>query len=520
MAASPALGGAPAPAAPSWEVALPDEAATGRLARLLAGELRPGDFVGLSGGLGSGKTTFARALIRALARDPEVEVPSPTFTLMQSYDTSAGPVVHADFYRIGGSLELTELGFEESAERAIALVEWPERAEEALPSSRLEVRFALDPAAGSEARRAVLTGRGDFAARLARLKGVTLLLDSAGWGEARRIPMQGDASTRAYERVVRPTGERAVLMISPPRPDGPPVRRGRPYSAIAKLAESVHAFAAMTRGLSALGLSAPRIYAEDLDIGLLLLEDLGQEGVVDADGPVPDRYAEATRLLATLHEASLPPTLPVTEELEHALPPYDLEAYLIEVELLIDWYVPRVLGSYVSGSVRADFVNIWTEALAEVVAAPPTWTLRDYHSPNLLWLAEREGIRRVGLLDFQDAVLGHPAYDVVSLLQDARVTVPPDLELKLLGLYAGERRAADPAYDVGSFAAAYAVLGAQRATKILGIFARLDRRDGKPQYLAHLPRIEAYLARNLAHPVLARLKGWYGVHLPRLTKAA
>jgi aminoglycoside/choline kinase family phosphotransferase len=144
--------------------------------------------------------------------------------------------------------------------------------------------------------------------------------------------------------------------------------------------------------------------------------------------------------------------------------------------------------------------------------------LRDYHSPNLIWLAERDDLGRVGLLDFQDAVLGPLAYDVASLLQDARVTVPAELELRLLGAYARERRATDPEFDMADFASAYAIMAAQRATKVLGIFARLDKRDGKPQYLAHLPRVEAYLARNLAHPVLSRLKEWYERHLPRLVE--
>ena len=252
---------------------------------------------------------------------------------------------------------------------------------------------------------------------------------------------------------------------------------------------------------------------------MLIVEDLGSEPVVNASGPIPERYAEATRVLAKLHTTDLPPVLPIGNGEEHILPSYDLEALLIEVELLTDWYVPHIIGTHLSGSARAEFVNIWTETLQEILAGPSTWTLRDYHSPNLLWLPEREGIRRVGLLDFQDAVLGHPAYDVASLLQDARVTVPADLELKLLGLYARERRAADARFDMAAFASAYAVLGAQRATKILGIFARLDKRDGKPQYLKHLPRIEGYLARDLAHPVLARLKGWYDAHLPRLSAA-
>jgi len=182
--------------------------------------------------------------------------------------------------------------------------------------------------------------------------------------------------------------------------------------------------------------------------------------------------------------------------------------------------VPHVVGSYLSGSARAEFVTLWSEVLAEIVADPVTWTLRDYHSPNLLWLEDREGTARVGLLDFQDAVLGPPAYDVASLLQDARTTVEPDLELRLVSLYARERKAADAAFDVAAFARAYAIMGAHRATKVLGIFARLDKRDGKPQYLRHLPRIEAYLARNLAHPVLSKLKSWYQTHVPRLAPVA
>jgi aminoglycoside/choline kinase family phosphotransferase len=237
---------------------------------------------------------------------------------------------------------------------------------------------------------------------------------------------------------------------------------------------------------------------------------------VDDHGPIPERYAEATRLLVKLHGTELPQVLPVAEGHDHAIPPYDLEALLIEVELLADWYVPHIIGTQLSGSARAEFVNLWTDTLNEILAGPTTWTLRDFHSPNLIWMPEREGLQRVGLIDFQDAVLGPPAYDVASLLQDARVTVPPDLELKLIGLYARERKSADPAFDVSAFARAYAIMAAQRATKILGIFARLDRRDGKPHYLKHLPRIESYLSRNLAHPALGRLKVWYETYLPRL----
>jgi tRNA threonylcarbamoyl adenosine modification protein YjeE len=466
------------------------------------------------GGLGAGKTTLARAIVRNLAGDPGLDVPSPTFTLMQGYETPAGPLVHADLYRIGGEGELHEIGWDEWLGRSVLLVEWPERAGSALPPSRLQVDLGIDPGA-PEARRVALVGFGAWAERLARTKALRLLLDRIGWTWATRVPIQGDASTRAYERLVKRTGETAILMISPPRPDGPPVRRGKPYSAIAKLAESVHAFAAMARGLTAAGFSAPAILGEDLDAGLLILEDLGDRPVVDADGPIPERYAEATRLLARLHGTALPGVLPVGDGRDHALPFYDLEAFLIEVELLLDWYLPHVVGKAVSGSVRAEFLNLWSEALSAVADGPRTWVMRDFHSPNLIWLPDRDGVRRVGLIDFQDAVLGPPAYDLVSLGQDARLTVPPELEMRLLALYAAER-ADEPDFDPIAFARDYALMGAQRATKILGIFARLDRRDGKPAYLRHLPRVEAYLARNLAHPVLARLQAWYETNVPRL----
>jgi tRNA threonylcarbamoyl adenosine modification protein YjeE len=505
---------APGAAPVAWDIPLPDEAATRRFGRLLAEELGPGDVVALSGGLGSGKTTLARAIVRALAGDEALEVPSPTFTLMQSYDTGRGPVLHADLYRVNDPEELRELGFEEVAETGILLVEWPERAGSVLKENRLEV--FLDLAPGEGARTLRLSGTGSVAARLARIKAIRAVLETSGWADAKRVPLQGDASIRAYERLVKPSGETAILMISPRRSDGPAVRRGKPYSAIAKLAESVHAFVAVARGLRALGFSAPKIYGEDLDAGILVLEDLGSEPVIDADGPIPERYEEATRLLARLHAATVPGTLPMAEGREHALPPYDLEAFLIEVELLLDWYAPHIPRTLLPGSARAEFVKLWTELLEQVLAGPRTWTLRDYHSPNLIWLPDREDIARVGLLDFQDAVLGPPAYDVASLLQDARVTVPAELELKLLGTYARERREADPGFDMTGFASAYAIMAAQRATKVLGIFARLDKRDGKPQYLKHLPRIEAYLARSLAHPALSRLTAWYERHLPKL----
>jgi N-acetylmuramate 1-kinase len=159
-------------------------------------------------------------------------------------------------------------------------------------------------------------------------------------------------------------------------------------------------------------------------------------------------------------------------------------------------------------------VSLWRAALTRATSGPVHWVLRDFHSPNLLWLGERAGVAQVGLLDFQDAVIGPPAYDVASLLQDARVDVPETMEFALLGRYAQARQVDDPQFNLANFVALYALMAAQRATKILGIFARLDRRDGKPQYLCHMPRVWRYLRRSLAQPTLAPLKAWYDAHVP------
>jgi N-acetylmuramate 1-kinase len=503
-----------------WRRDLEDEGAIAGLAADVAALAGPGDLVTLSGGLGAGKTAFARALIRMLTGDDEIEVPSPAFTLMQIYEGLSFPIVHADFYRIETPRELTELGFEEACDGALVLVEWPERAEGFLDASRLDIELQLDPSKGPGFRAITLTGTGSFAVRLARAKAVHELLERSGWSGAERIFMQGDASARSYERLVKAGGETAILMISPPRPDGPPVRYGKSYSAIAKLAEDIRPFIAVGKGLRAHGLSAPEVFAFDLDAGLAVIEDLGGEPVTSESGIIEERYAVALAALAHLHGASLPDTLPVDDDETYRIPVYDVDALSIEVELLLDWYLPYIACTQLASGVKATFVNLWRHAVQTILAARPTWTLRDYHSPNLIWLAARHGIASVGIIDFQDCVLGHAAYDVVSLLQDARVDVPQVVELRLLSYYARLRREADASFDTAGFARAYAILGAQRATKILGIFARLDERDQKPQYLVHLPRVEKYLAKNLEHPALAELKYWYEEHLPSIFGAA
>lgn len=495
-----------------WTRPLDDEAATVKLARDLAMLVKAGDLVTLSGDLGAGKTTFARALIRHLADDAALEVPSPTFTLLQLYETARGRVVHADLYRIADPAEMAEIGWDEAADGALVLLEWPERAGDILPPDRLDIAFQVDPVQGPDgqvglSRRAVVCGYGAWADKLARLSAAVYFLEAAGWGSARREHVQGDASTRSYERL-RMDGTTAILMNAPRRPEAP-ARSGRSYNQIAGIAEDVTSFVALALGLIERGFSAPNVLAMDLDSGFLLLEDLGEEKIVDANGPVAERYSAAIDLLAALHSMTLPDTVPVTGTAFYTIPAYSLAALQIETELLLDWYLPHVGISHIAQRNKEMFSVLWADVLRPIVEGPKTWVLRDYHSPNLLWLAKRQGIQRVGLLDFQDALIGSPAYDVVSLAMDARVDVPQALELQLVSRYVKQRKLFDLKFDAAGFARDYAILGVQRASKILGIFARLDRRDGKSHYLQHMPRVKSYLERSLAHPAAAALRSWY-----------
>ncbi len=500
----------------TWEFVLSSEAATRELARDIAFAIRPGDVIAVGGELGTGKSAFARAVIRTLAADEALEVPSPTFTLMQVYDLPRFPVVHADLYRVNTLAELSEIGWEEASVDAAVLVEWPERAGPLLQSERLEIHLELAPDLGPTHRRIAITGIGNWSERLARIRAEHTALESAGFANARRVHLQGDASSRSYERL-HLGNETAILMKSPVSKDGPVIRNGRTYGEIAKLAQDIKPFIALSRGLRARGLSAPEIFAADLNNGVLIIEDLGSEGVVAGEpaAPIEERYAAAIDVLVALHKAELSERLPVAPRIEYEIPRYDLDALLIEADLLIDWYIPHCKpGTQVEAATREAFRALWREALLDPLSQPPSLVLRDFHSPNLLWLPEREGLKRVGLLDFQDALIGPRAYDVASLLMDARVTVPEDMEMRLLARYAAGMFAADPSFDPARFAAHYVTMGAQRATKILGIFARLDRRDGKAQYLAHMPRVWNYLTRALEHPSLAAVKEWYAAQVP------
>lgn len=311
--------------------------------------------------------------------------------------------------------------------------------------------------------------------------GARAFLSNAGWGEAQIQPLAGDASFRRYFRIVD-GARRSILMDAPPPHEDP-----RPFISVGEW-------------LCDHGFAAPAILARDLDQGLVLLEDFGDERVREYLDAAPAEemaiYTRAVDLLVDLHRVPA----------QAGLAPYDRAVYQREVDLLTEWFAPAA-GLDVDAQAYAD---AWDKVLpiAERDAAPVVTVLRDYHAENIMLLPDRSRSQGLGLLDFQDALAGHPAYDLVSLLQDARRDVTPAVERAMLAHYqANVPVSAD-------FEAAYAVLGAQRNAKIIGIFTRLWKRDGKPRYLDFLPRMWGLLERDLAHPALAPVADWFAGNVP------
>jgi len=308
------------------------------------------------------------------------------------------------------------------------------------------------------------------------------LLADAGWSDAEIAPLAGDASFRRYFRLRRGQ-ETAVLMDAPP-----PQENVRPFLSVAER-------------LVGYGYSAPRVLARDVAQGFLLLEDLGDDSfnrVLRSGGDEGSLYAAAIDVLVDLRRRPQAP----------GLPPFDEARILREVGLVLDWFWPAQSGRPADPAMNEEYRSLWRSVVPAMRGDQDTMVLFDYHVDNLMWLPDRSGVRRVGLLDFQDAVWGPAAYDVVSLLEDARRDVPDAIVGAMLERYG---RAVD---DPAAFAAAYAAVGAQRNARIVGVFARLWLRDRKPQYLALLPRVWRLLEHDLAHPALATLRAWFDRHVP------
>lgn len=490
---------------------LKDEAETLQMGADIALALSGGMLVFLKGDLGAGKTTLARAIIRQLVGDKAYEVPSPTYSIVQSYEGSQlsgiPQILHSDLYRISSADELEELGLADNDSSQLILVEWPQNAQGAMS----EPDLILSLTEKDDGRMLKISSVKNSLA-FANLERSVLIRSflNKGWEKnLEREILFGDASVRSYEKVSN-SKETRILMNAPRQADGPVLRDGKPYSQLAHLAEDVSAFVGVGNILASAGLSAPTLYAQDLDEGLLLLEDLGSETIIDKERqPIEDRYILSAEMLAQFHTNNFTKSTKLNDGSIYNVPNYNREAMLIEVELLLDWYAPHMKGTPLLQSEKDAFLKIWNDLIDVLDKSETALCLRDYHSPNIIWLPQHKGINKIGVIDFQDAVIGPAAYDVASLAQDARVDISLTLENALVKHYISIRKEVSAEFNADAFKEYYAIMAAQRVTKILGIFIRLNMRDGKPAYLKHLPRCQEYILRSLNHPTLAAYKSWY-----------
>ena len=309
-------------------------------------------------------------------------------------------------------------------------------------------------------------------------------IERAGFGTAAHITIAGDASNRRYERLTAADGSTVILMDAP-----------------ADKGEDVRPFCTIADHLRGIGLSAPEILHADQANGFLLIEDLGDNLFKRVIGNNPalelPLYEASVDVLTVLHAAPLPP-----------LAPYDTATMTLFAARAYEWYLFGLTGAQDTPE-QSTFQMLMAEVLAPFESAPQVLIQRDYHAENLLWLPERAGAARVGLLDFQDAMSGHPAYDLVSILQDARRDVPPAIEATMI-----ERYLAQNPQDKEAFRAAYAVLGVQRNLRIVGAFAKLCIDMGKPRYIDLIPRVWEFVERNLAHPALEPVANHVRATLP------
>lgn len=349
-----------------------------------------------------------------------------------------------------------------------------------------------------------------------------VLLETAGLGDAERHPLPGDASTRRYERIIAADGRRFMLMDQPPAFESQPcdpawnaeARHARGWNAIARLsAGRIEAFAAVAAHLNSLGLSAPAIPALDAANGLALLEDFGDDlfaRVIEQGMDERPLYLAAIEALAKLHDAGTPPASLTGPAGEWPMLVYDEVALQGGADLFVEWLPKYDSRVSFDEAAMAEWKTAWAPVVKSGAKGASVMAHRDYHAENLIWLADREGVTRVGMIDFQDAVIAHPSWDLHSLLQDARRDVSPELEAAALDHYFNLR----PNIDRAAFMADYAGLAALNEARIIGIFARLIARDGKPRYAQFLPRMWAHLNRNLEQPALASVAAWFNKYVP------
>lgn len=454
---------------------LPDPQATDKLAGDLAPYLMPGDVIALTGYLGAGKSHFARALVRALG-SRQKHLPSPTFTLLQTYDDTRMPVAHTDFYRLGDPSEAEELNLDPFIEHGLTVIEWADNAPHMCPARTLWVRLEDEGGGRSitfkseddswEKRFGFFTpdlqrpvtdkGRHDFVQRTTGKKGQVI------------TPVSADASFRSYWRVRM--GDSAQILMDAPAP-----------------MEDLERFVRVDKFLEANGVRVPHVYEADLESGYALIEDFGNSTVFDAveSGADPMKHYEAAvDILAHIAQSE-----------KAAVPRQEKENWLDEACHFTDWFLPYATGHATHTADRRQFRELIWGLMAQMPELPQTTMLKDYHCQNLMVLPDGAGVESLGVLDFQDARIGPVSYDLASLLYDVRYKVPSHFHSILTARMAGSM----PGHVTPeALSQGVKMVAIQNLLRIAGVFTRLARRDGKTQYLDYMPLLWSHADALLA----------------------
>lgn len=458
------------------------------------------DVILLNGKIGSGKTTLARHIINQILQIDISEITSPTFNLYQVYENNNQKINHYDFYRIENDIDLQEIDLEDSLGEGITIIEWADKYQNYLPDSYLEIEILEIDCF----RTYKLRGCGSFKNRINKHNSLVSFLSKFKKPIIKVEKIQGDASKRIYKRI-QTKEESLILMIYDEKE-----KKENP----SKLSEQIHDYVSICQYLSDINIRVPKIYAVDYKNQFLIQEDFGdlKYSEIFLKEDFRKLYEPAIDTLINIAKNECPKNIK-TDQAIYKFEDYDKNIYLSEVNIFIDWYWPYVKGSVCIDDIKLEFLEIWKNLL-DKISDDKSLVLRDFHSPNLIFQPHGNGIGKCGVIDFQDALIGHPLYDLVSLAQDARVSIKLDQEFFLIEYYMKNLNFKNYQFNNHEFMNQYNILGAQRALKILGVFARLSMAYQKHEYLIHIPRILDYINRNIRNESLTSLSSWLTKNFP------
>ena len=469
------------------------------LAKELTPLLTQGCLMTLNGQIGTGKTTLAKLLINNLTQTPHEDIVSPTFNLYHTYSSDNLEIAHYDFYRIESEMELLEIDLSESLTDKVCIIEWANKFKDLLPKDRIEISIKFI----KNEREYIIRPLGKFREVVSsRNKIENFLCDlDINFTELQRLP--GDASKRKYYRVTG-SNNTMILMDAAQKSD---------IKSKTGLTNGIDDFIKIQEYLDSIDVRVPKLIETNKIDNIILEEDLGEYCYKDilTKENYQELYDPAIQTLIHISNIKHPKNISMNSN-PHYIKEFDLDIYLNEAEIFIDYYWPFVNGNLCSVDKKQEFRDIMGELYSNLTH-DKTLMLRDFHSPNLLFLDNENAFRKCAVIDFQDALFGHPLYDLVSLINDARITIDVYQEKYLIELYKKDFSFHNVQFDSSSFMQQYHILGVQRSIKILGIFARLAILENNKDYIVHMPRVISYIKRTMYSGCIEELTKWLNKNL-------